>query len=212
MDRSETIGALAAALAKAQGSMVAARKGEPNPNFRNIRYADLAEVVATIKGPLSENGLAYTQGTILGDGILGVETMLMHASGEWISSAIWLGLANVTPQVVGSATSYGRRYGLQAIVGQASDVDDDGNAAQGAPNTMADSQEVGKGNVTTPSAAEPRYYPKQPPKAQPPDVRSTPSAAQTSPHEGFLADLVAALLWPLFVVGLEMLRLWRGGR
>lgn len=175
MDRSETIGELAAALAKAQGAMGAALKGESN-SFFNSRYADLAAIVGAIKEPLAANGLAYVQGTSVENGRVSIETMLLHASGEWLSSTLYLTPTKADVQGVGSAITYGRRYGLQALIGIPAD-DDDGNAASGHPDTLADSREVGKGNVTTPSAAESRYYTKQQPKAQSP---------QTSAPESFL--------------------------
>jgi hypothetical protein len=57
--------------------------------------------------------------------------VLSHESGEWIQSSLSLPLAKHDPQGVGSAITYGRRYGLSAIVGIVADVDDDANAASG---------------------------------------------------------------------------------
>ena len=58
-----------------------------------------------------------------------VETVLAHESGEWISGELLLPLTKADAQGVGSAITYGRRYGLAAIVGIVADEDDDGNAA-----------------------------------------------------------------------------------
>jgi hypothetical protein len=130
VNHSDNIGALAAALAKAQGQMGPAIKDASNPFFKS-QYADLASVVAAIKTPLSTNGLAYVQATDIDEtGTVIVETMLMHASGEWIGSRLPIRPAKADAQGVGSALSYARRYGLQALVGVPSD-DDDGNAAVG---------------------------------------------------------------------------------
>ena len=128
--RSATIGALAAALAKAQGALPHAIKDSANPYFKS-KYADLAAVWDACRGPLSTNELAVIQ-SVLDDPAnrVVVETVLMHSSGEWMSSRISMAPKDDTPQAVGSAITYARRYGLQAMVGIAPD-DDDGNAASG---------------------------------------------------------------------------------
>lgn len=131
-DMSATIGSLAAALAKAQGEMAAAQKSSDNPYFRS-KYADLSECWESCRGPLSKNGLAVIQTTEIKDGdAIGVvvNTTLAHSSGEWIRGTLFMPLAKKDPQAVGSAITYGRRYGLSAMVGIVAD-DDDGEAAMG---------------------------------------------------------------------------------
>ena len=124
------IGKLATALAKAQGVMDDALKLNKNPHFKSS-YADLAAVRAAIQKPLSENGLAYVQLLSTSNDGLDVKTMLIHGeSGEYIGDTLTIPLGQQrTPQAVGSAASYGRRYGLMALIGIAAE-DDDGNAAQ----------------------------------------------------------------------------------
>ena len=140
MGRSNTIGELAAALAKAQGQMENAKKGTANTFFRS-KYADLAAVWDACRGPLSENGLAVVQNVEMkNENHIAVETILMHSSGEWQSSELVVPVmpmvvekgqpAQITPQGIGSATSYARRYALAATVGLAQ-ADDDGNSASG---------------------------------------------------------------------------------
>lgn len=130
MNKSETIGALAAALAKAQGEMGAAIKDAANPFFKS-RYADLAAVVDALKKPFASNGLSYVQTTDADETSVYVETLLMHSSGEWISGRLKMPVSKPNdPQALGSAMTYCRRYGLQAIAGIPAD-DDDGNAAAG---------------------------------------------------------------------------------
>ena len=126
---SEGIGKLATALAKAQGVMDDALKLNKNPHFKSS-YADLAAVRAAIQKPLSENGLAYVQLLSTSNDGLDVKTMLIHGeSGEYIGDTLTIPLGQQrTPQAVGSAASYGRRYGLMALIGIAAE-DDDGNAA-----------------------------------------------------------------------------------
>jgi hypothetical protein len=135
MNKSENIGQLAAALAKAQGQMKFAAKDANNPFFKS-KYADLASVIEAIKVPLSANGIAFVQATDFEDSAVIVETILLHESGEWISGKLRMQPTKNDPQGVGSAVTYAKRYGLQAIAGVPSD-DDDGNAAthQSAPAT-----------------------------------------------------------------------------
>lgn len=132
MTRSESIAALAAALSKAQGAIRGAAKDRMNPHFKSA-YADLASVWDACRTQLAANGIAVVQGVEAEGGTVRVETTLAHASGEWMSSVLSLTASPATPQGVGSAITYGRRYGLSSMVGIAPD-DDDGNAAsEGAP-------------------------------------------------------------------------------
>lgn len=128
MNKSDSIAALAAALAKAQGQMTGALKDSSNPFFKS-KYADLASVVAAIREPFSTNGLSYTQILHESQDGVAIETLLMHGSGEWLSCGILrLPVTKADAQGVGSAVTYARRYSLQAAVGLAAE-DDDGNAA-----------------------------------------------------------------------------------
>jgi hypothetical protein len=129
--RSDYIGKLAEALSKAQGAMEGASKSAENPFFKS-KYADLASVWDACRGPLSANGLAVIQvpAAPTAPGRVAIDTILAHASGEWISGVLELTPVKSDPQSVGSAITYARRYGLQAIVGIAPE-DDDGNAASG---------------------------------------------------------------------------------
>jgi hypothetical protein len=129
MQKSETIGELAKALATAQGKIKGAAKDSENPFFKS-KYADLAAVWDACRGPLSENGLAVIQTTLPTeeDGTIPVETMLAHSSGEWISGTLKVLPKQSDPQSMGSAITYARRYALAAAVGVAPE-DDDGNAA-----------------------------------------------------------------------------------
>jgi len=128
MQTSAQIKELAEALSKAQGQMSPAKKDKDNPFFKS-KYADLAAIFDVIRGPLSANGLAIVQG--IEDGAVGViiTTRLFHSSGQWVESTMTLKPTKTDPQGVASVATYGRRIGLQALVGVAADVDDDGNEA-----------------------------------------------------------------------------------
>ena len=127
MQKSESIAALAAALADAQGEVENATKNSQNQHLKN-KYADLAEILNTVRPVLSSHGLAVSQHPSYSDGMVHVETILLHKSGEWMSSTISTPVQKPDPQGVGSACTYARRYSLAAIVGL-SQEDDDGHAA-----------------------------------------------------------------------------------
>lgn len=127
LGRSEQLGELFAALAKAQGAMEHAAKDRTNPHFR-ARYATLASCLEACRKPLADNGLAVTQPVTLKDGWIEVHTLLGHSSGQWLSNSLAIPVTKQDAQGVGSAITYGRRYGLCAMVGVAPD-DDDGEAA-----------------------------------------------------------------------------------
>ena len=131
MERSEQINELAAALAKAQGQLKAAPKGQFNP-FHKKHYANLAAVRAAMRDAFAENGLSVTQPLSNCEIGIRVTTLLLHSSGQWISSVFELPIDKLDPQRMGSASTYGLRYTLQAITGVAPDdaSDDDGNAVR----------------------------------------------------------------------------------
>jgi len=127
---SETLGQLAAALAAAQATMGHASKDGKNPHFKSS-YATLAAVIEAIREPLSKQGIAFTSLASTDGLTVSVETRLMHKSGEWLASTATAAVRDASPQVVGSAQTYLRRYGLQAICGLAAE-DDDGEATRSA--------------------------------------------------------------------------------
>ena len=129
MNKSESIDKLAAALCKAQAEMGGAVKDAKNPFFKSS-YADLTSVIKAIKEPFANNGLSYSQLPVTseGGGGVGVTTILMHSSGQWLESEFYLPLAKKDPQGGGSAITYARRYALQAIAGIPT-ADDDAEAA-----------------------------------------------------------------------------------
>jgi hypothetical protein len=127
MKHSETLSKLATALVKAQAEIKFAAKDSSNPFFKS-KYADLPAVIEAVKPALNKHGISFLQIVTLD----GVETMLLHESGEFISGVTPVVTAKANdPQALGSAISYAKRYGLQAIVGVPADVDDDGESAMG---------------------------------------------------------------------------------
>jgi len=129
--QSETIGALAAALSKAQADITGALKDSSNPFFKS-KYADLASCWDACRKQLAANNLAVIQTIYVhwDSGQTMLSTTLAHSSGEWIRSDLPVLAKDLSPQAQGSGITYARRYALAAIVGLAQ-VDDDAEAAQG---------------------------------------------------------------------------------
>ena len=131
MNKSETINELATALSKAQAAIKGAVEDSANPHFRS-KYASLQSHLNAARDPLSKNGLAITQ--LLTDihcenmNLVTIETVLMHSSGQWISSTFSVPVSKADAQGFGSAVTYARRYSFAAILGIAP-VDDDGTDA-----------------------------------------------------------------------------------
>ena len=121
--KSLEIDKLAEALAKAQSELEGAKKESTNPFFKSS-YADLHAVIKSAFPYLSKHGLSISQGNEVIQGAICVTTTLMHTSGQWIRSKVKLPLEKKNAQGVGSAITYGRRYGLSAIVGIAQYDDD----------------------------------------------------------------------------------------
>lgn len=118
---------LSKALASAQGELQDATKSSFNPGFKS-KYADLAEVLQTVRPVLSKHGLAVIQGlSTTAEGSVQITTRLTHESGQYIEDMLTVPVPKKDAQGIGNASTYGRRYALAAIVGIAQD-DDDGNS------------------------------------------------------------------------------------
>lgn len=130
IETSSELGKLAEALAKAQAEMPTAPKDARNPHFKNL-YASFESVVATWKQVGPKHGFSITQLPTSADGsTVGVVTMLMHSSGQWIRSTLTMRPAKADPQGIGSAISYAKRYAYAAIVGMPTgEADDDAEMA-----------------------------------------------------------------------------------
>jgi hypothetical protein len=130
---SDTIGQIAAALAKAQGELTNPEKAlsaslrSPLGDERTFRYASLASGLDIVRKCLGQHEIATIQTTTIDRdaGQIRLTTLLAHASGEWISSE-WPVCAiaeSATPHRMGAALTYARRYALFALVGIAGEDD-----------------------------------------------------------------------------------------
>lgn len=133
LEFSPSLGALAKALAAAQGELKDAVKDAVNPHFKS-KFATLSSVRSAITPTFTKYGLAVTQlNEPHGDAGVCVVTLLMHESGEWIRSRLYVPVSKKDAQGFGSALSYARRYALAMIANIASDEDDDANEAVSSP-------------------------------------------------------------------------------
>jgi len=143
MKTSESIGKIASALLKAQKEMEGAKKGSDNPFFKS-KYSDFTAVLEVCKGPLNNNGISVIQPITVNsypgvspDGTMSsviehyVETILVHESGEFMSSLTPIKAKDLLdPQKFGAGVTYARRQGLQSMLSIPAE-DDDGNTASG---------------------------------------------------------------------------------
>lgn len=126
--QSQNISELAKSLVKFQAEIKPVKRENENPFFKS-KYADLASIWDAIREPLSKNGLAVVQTNHPNDGGVILETMLIHVSGEWIKSIVKMHPVKTDPQSFGSCQTYARRYGLSAMLGIATEEDDDAHVA-----------------------------------------------------------------------------------
>jgi hypothetical protein len=130
MNKSESIVAIAKALATFQQEVKQPEKNASNPFFKS-KYVSLESVVETINNFGPKNGLSFTQWpSVNAEGRVGISTLLLHSSGEFIEyDPIYMKSEKDTAQGAGSIITYLKRYSLSAIYGITSDEDDDGNFA-----------------------------------------------------------------------------------
>lgn len=118
MNKSDSIAHLALALSKLQGEVTDAHKDKSAYNYK---YADLAGVLEIARPLCLKHELAVTQLCATNEGGVGVTTILMHSSGEWVESTFTMPIISVkgtnAAQSAGSVITYARRYALAAILG-----------------------------------------------------------------------------------------------
>jgi ERF superfamily len=132
---SESVAALASALAKAQAELInpeksltaTIRTGRPGESERSFRYAPLSSGLDIVRKTLGEHEIATLQTTAIDQtaGMVNLTTTLAHASGEWIASdwPVCPIAETANPQRMGAALTYARRYALFTLVGIAGEDD-----------------------------------------------------------------------------------------
>lgn len=155
---SPEIGEIAGACAKAQAELENVSKDGTNPHFRS-KYATLAAVLDEIRPKFAKHGVQIYQAPINGEGPnIGVVTRLMHSSGQWIESTLYVAPSKFDAQGAGSVITYLRRYALMAVAAISADDDDDGNAAVARPESRPIRQPVAY-EWTAPPKPEPPHHP-----------------------------------------------------
>jgi len=138
MNTSPSIKLLAVALKKAQSEMGEVKFDSDNPFYKS-QYASLGAVIEASKNALASNGFSVSQPTVTNEFGIGITTILMHESGEWIESTVTIPLPeylevvegekpkrNNLAQEAGKIITYLRRYSLASILNLYSDEDTDG--------------------------------------------------------------------------------------
>ena len=132
---SESIGAIAAALAKAQGELINPEKSLtatirspfPREADRTFRYASLSTGLEIVRKALGKHEIATVQTTAIDHeaGLIRLTTVLAHSSGEWVSSdwPVCPVSETAAPHKMGAALTYARRYSLFTLVGIAGEDD-----------------------------------------------------------------------------------------
>lgn len=192
---SPEINELAKALCSLQGNLTLAAQDRKNP-FYNSSYATLGQLWEIAREPMSKAGLALTQLPSAATETVTVETILMHTSGQYIRSAVTMLLRpeyakdgrelKPSPQQVGSAITYARRYAMSAVLGLAVDQDDDGNAASAVdepePKLAKNRQSAYTGETLDTKAAHARH--KAAVKETPKPGTQKPTRAKEEPAKG----------------------------
>jgi hypothetical protein len=128
METSTSIKEISKALLEAQKNMTLASKDSDNPYFKS-KYADLNAIREACLPALNKAGVTALQPTVNRDNKNYVQTILLHESGEFISSLTEIIYSKQNDaQSQGSGITYARRYGLQSLMNVGAE-DDDGNKA-----------------------------------------------------------------------------------
>jgi hypothetical protein len=172
---SETVAALASALAKAQAELVnpeksltaTIRAGRSGDVERSFRYAPLASGLDIVRKTLGQHEIATLQTTTIDQtvGMVNLTTTLAHASGEWIASdwPVCPIAETANPHRMGAALTYARRYALFTLVGIAGEDDVDAPDLCDGPRSQTSSAEE---HPLMPRNGQPRVAPRKPGNGQ----------------------------------------------
>jgi len=155
---SESHVAVTAALLAVQRAVQPVVKDKSNPLLKN-RYATLDAITDYVRPLLNTNELTLLQSVApLPEHCVSIETMLLHTSGEWVKNAVVVPLTKGNAgtseqQAAGSTITYGRRYGLSALLALTTDEDDDGNG-RGQTNQRKAARRASRGIVDATNGAK----------------------------------------------------------
>jgi len=145
MQNSSSIINLVGALRKAKLAFAPLVKNQENPGFKRgnkvSKYADLGAVLEATESHLEAHGLLLTQFPVSQEARVGVRTLLVHESGEYLMDEFYLSLGKTDAQAGAGAVTYARRVAMKAILGL-TDEDDDGNTASRKEESAAEPVET----------------------------------------------------------------------
>src|SRR5712671_3782117 len=163
---SESIGTIAAALARAQLELTnpekllvaTIRPPSPRDAERTFRYASLSSGLDIVRKSLGKQEIATVQTTTIDKEarLVRLTTILAHSSGEWMSSEwpVCPISETASPQRMGTALTYARRYALFTLVGIAGEDDFDAPDLSKAPPTIAARTATGSGELRLPPRSD----------------------------------------------------------
>jgi|GEM_PF-3204286 len=169
MERSEKLDQLSTAMAKVQAEITDPERNAKNAFFKDesgkaSTYATLDACMKVARPLLAKNGLALIMSPVTDGTMAGIEWLLSHQSGQFLSDRLMMAPSKGTPQGVGAALTYARRYLISALTGMASEPDDDGTAASNGHQEPAQPAQPAT-RTAKPPAAPPKQAPKPDPKA-----------------------------------------------
>ncbi len=137
-DPTKGIDKIAEALAQAQGEFapisldkegkIVWQRDNGTDGSYSYKYSSLGEIIRSVSPALAKACIARASGVKQDNHRVRVASMLIHGSGQWLACELTFMVKSDDPKKIGSAISYGRRYGLSALCGIASEEDDDGDA------------------------------------------------------------------------------------
>jgi len=150
MKTSEQTNEIFEALSKAQSEIKTIKKSKTvkvtmkSGGSYTYDYAPLSDILEAINKPLTKNGLSLIQSTVHREGLLGVETILGHSSGQWIKSeGCFFSTNGMRIQDFGGVITYLRRYDLSAFISISSEDDSDGNPQMQHEHNINDNKSKG---------------------------------------------------------------------
>lgn len=178
MKKSDQIDELVKALCAFQAELPSIRRDGVNP-FHSSAYATFDHIVKIAAPLLSKQGLAVSQPMeTLENGDVILNTMLMHASGQYMGSEVKLLLDKRNMQGLGSAITYARRYSYSSVLGLVTDVDDDGNEAVKPGNPKGGKSVAEPKNKPAPTSSRPSV----PDEKEGPQMASAQQISQLSTY------------------------------
>lgn len=186
MNKSESITKLSESLAAAQAAMPMIPFDSQNPFLKN-KYASLGAVIEHSRPILKEHGLSVVQLPFKGEDGVGIETVLLHTSGEFISERISIPMGEERgksmAQVAGSIITYLRRYAWASVLGLYSDEDTDGQPPEKKSSATASRPAPASRPAQTGPPATAATAPRPAPRAGATAPAATAQASKTTPKQ-----------------------------